>query len=80
MQARDENDVLERVREAVAKSRHLQCQGGGSKRDVGAPIDEADVIDLRGLHGIVEYDPSELVLTARAGTPLHRKHSGPNQS
>lgn len=69
MQARDENDVLERVREAVAKSLRLQCQGGGSKRDVGAPIDEADVIDLRGLHGIVEYDPSELVLTARAGTP-----------
>ncbi|MBU3673002.1 MAG: glycolate oxidase subunit GlcE [Sinobacteraceae bacterium] len=71
MRPGSENEVLELVREAMARSRRLELRGGGSKRQIGAPldnVDEIDVLELTGLHGIVDYDPSELVLTVRAGT------------
>lgn len=48
----------------------LRLRGGGSKDAVGAPTPDATVVDLRGFSGIVAYDPPELILTVRAGTPL----------
>ena len=65
----DENEVVEIVRAAMAQSRRLQWCGGGSKRDIGAAEEDSALVDLRGLQGIIDYDPSELVLTVRAGTP-----------
>ena len=49
--------------------RPLEPVGGGSKRQIGKPV-AADVLDLSALEGIVDYEPAELVLSARAGTPL----------
>jgi len=72
MRPDNESEVVARVREAMARSRRLELRGSGSKRSIGAPveeIDEVDVLELTGLQGIVDYDPSELVLTVRAGTP-----------
>jgi len=53
---------------AVAGTR-LELRGGGSKAEIGGPRD-ATVVDMRGFNGVVDYDPPELVLTVRAGTPL----------
>jgi glycolate oxidase FAD binding subunit len=53
----------------AADERPLEPIGTGSKRAIGRPI-EADLLDLSRLTGIVDYRPSELVLTARAATPL----------
>lgn len=47
----------------------LEIRGGGTKALVGAPR-EAKVLDIRGLSGVIDYDPAELVITLRAGTPL----------
>lgn len=47
----------------------LEPIGTGSKRCIGQPVD-AVALDLSALTGLVEYEPAELVLTARAGTPL----------
>jgi glycolate oxidase FAD binding subunit len=69
MRPTDENELVEIVRDAMTRSRRLEFRGGGSKGDIGAPVDDAAVLDMRGLRGIVDYDPSELVLTVRAGTP-----------
>jgi len=66
LRARDADDVAAIVAGAV---RPLEPVGGGSKRAVGRPM-EADVLDLAELAGIVAYEPAELVLTARAATPL----------
>jgi glycolate oxidase FAD binding subunit len=63
---RDAADVAAIVAGAV---RPLEPLGAGSKRRIGKPVD-ADVLDLRALDGIVGYEPAELVLTARAATPL----------
>ena len=63
---RDAADVATIV---AGATRALEPLGGGSKRDIGKPV-AADVLDLSALAGIVDYEPAELVLTARAATPL----------
>ena len=63
-------EKLERiVASAAALGRKLELRGGGSKADIGAPR-QAEVVDMSGFSGILDYDPAELVLTAHAGTPL----------
>ena len=62
-------DLVERVRAARADKTPLDIQGGGTKAFYGeAPRGEP--LDVTGLAGISSYEPSELVVTARAGTPL----------
>jgi glycolate oxidase len=58
------------VQEAVRAYAQLTIRGGGTKSGMGAPVDGAAVLDMRGLSGIVEYEPNEFVFTALAGTPL----------
>ncbi len=61
--------LAERVRAAAAGRCALQIRGAGTKDFHGeAPVGE--LLDLRGYRGIVGYEPSELVITARCGTPL----------
>ncbi len=59
----------ERVRQAAAQKRPLRLKGGGSKDFYGGPL-AGEILDTRAYAGIVSYDPTELVVTARAGTPL----------
>ncbi|SUA91896.1 glycolate oxidase subunit GlcE [Pandoraea pulmonicola] len=62
-------DIRERVLAATAGGMPLDIQGGGTKRWYGqTPVGEP--LDMRAYRGIVSYDPAELVITARAGTPL----------
>ncbi|MFJ2993094.1 glycolate oxidase subunit GlcE [Pandoraea sp. NPDC087047] len=61
--------IRERVLAATASGVALDIQGGNTKRWYGeTPAGEP--LDVRGYRGIVSYDPAELVITARAGTPL----------
>ena len=63
-------EELERIiGDAAASGRRLELRGGGSKAEVGAPR-EAEIVDMTGFAGVVEYDPAELVLTCGAGTLL----------
>jgi glycolate oxidase FAD binding subunit len=62
--------VVEQVREAAASGRALRIRGGDTKAFYGAPTAAEEELDTRPLSGILDYEPSELVLTARAGTPL----------
>lgn len=61
--------LIERIRAAHENHSPLIIQGGGSKTFYGN-ADEGEVISTRVLTGVVDYQPKELVLTARAGTPL----------
>ena len=69
---RPESDaqVVEAVAWAGANARRLDVRGAGSKAAIGRPIGADLVLDLSGLTGVLDYAPAELVLTARAGTPL----------
>jgi glycolate oxidase FAD binding subunit len=66
--------TVEQVREVVAwaaaEEVPLDVVGGGSKRPLGRPAQARHGLDLSGLTGITLYEPEELVLAARAGTPL----------
>lgn len=64
------SDLVAVVADAGAAGRRLDLRGGGSKRAVGAPVPDADILDMTGFSGVVDYDPAELVLTVGAGTPL----------
>lgn len=57
------------VENATARRQPLQLRGGGTKAWYGQQH-LGDVLDTRPYHGIVAYDPAELVITARCGTPL----------
>ena len=59
----------ERVRAAAADKTPLRIRGGGSKDWYGQRL-EGEILDTRGYRGIVDYEPTELVITARCGTPL----------
>jgi glycolate oxidase FAD binding subunit len=58
-----------RIRAAAAASSPLRIRGGGTKDWYGQAL-EGDVLDTRAYTGIVSYEPTELVVTARCGTPL----------
>ncbi|MPZ42361.1 MAG: glycolate oxidase subunit GlcE [Betaproteobacteria bacterium] len=59
----------ERIREAAAAGEPLCIRAGGSKDFYGG-IRQGALLDTSDYRGIVEYEPTELVLIARAGTPL----------
>ena len=61
--------LIDAVRSAAAESRTLRLRGGGTKDFWGEPL-RGEVLDTRGYHGIISYEPSELVVTVRCGTPL----------
>jgi glycolate oxidase FAD binding subunit len=63
--------LQQQVLNAFSNNTPLNIQGGGSKDFLGnAKLSGALPVDVSQLRGIVEYDPRELVLTARSGTPL----------
>ena len=63
------NSLIEAVRQAGAEGRTLRLRGGGSKDFWGQGL-SGDVLDTRAYQGIVSYEPSELVVTVRCGTPM----------
>ena len=64
------DEVLEAVRWAAAEEAPLEIAGHGSKRGIGRPLQTEHTLDLSKLSGVTLYEPEELVLSARAGTPL----------
>ena len=58
-----------RVRQAAQTGTPLRIRGGGSKDFYGQSL-SGDVLDMAAYSGVVSYEPSELVVTVRAGTPL----------
>lgn len=63
-------EVLDTVRWAAAENSPLEVVGHGSKRGIGRPLQGEHVLDLSKLAGITLYEPEELVLSAKGGTPL----------
>ncbi|KAF0254589.1 glycolate oxidase subunit GlcE [Pseudomonas putida] len=61
--------LVDQVNQALASNTPLRIQGGGSKVFLGRQV-EGTPLDTRAHRGIVTYDPTELVISVRAGTPL----------
>ena len=61
--------MAERIRAAAQSGQPLRLRGGGTKDFYGNEL-IGETFDTRAYAGIASYEPSELVVTARAGTPL----------
>ncbi len=68
--ADDSAQLSDRVRAALgAGSGALRIRGGGSKDFYGQAL-QGELLDTRAHAGVIAYEPTELVITARCGTPL----------
>jgi glycolate oxidase FAD binding subunit len=61
--------LVDRIRAAAAQGSPLRIRGGGTKDFHGESL-QGELLETAELRGIVNYEPSELVVTVRAGTPL----------
>ena len=70
LQPRDAKDVEAAVQWVLAEGKAAEIVGHGSKRAIGRPAQTDLTLDLSALSGITLYEPEELVLSAKAATPL----------
>lgn len=64
-----ESEVVNIVGAAMAGGGSLSIRSGGSKSGIGKPV-ESPILDMSRLCGVVDYEPNELILKIRPGTPL----------
>ena len=62
-------DIVKRIKSAASAGTMLRIRGGGTKDFYGQSL-QGEILDTTGLTGISSYEPSELVVTVKAGTPL----------
>lgn len=67
---RTADEVTDALRWALAAGEAFEVVAAGTKRALGRPVEAPHRLDTSALSGIVSYEPSELVLTVRAGTPM----------
>jgi glycolate oxidase FAD binding subunit len=65
-----EQDACEIITEAAARRRPLALSGGATKAEIGRPAQTEATLCSTALAGVTLYEPAELVIAARAGTPL----------
>ena len=61
--------IVERIKTAASTGTPLRIRGGGTKDFYGQSL-QGEILDITSLNGITSYEPSELVVTVKAGTPL----------
>ena len=66
----DERDLVQAVRDLALAKRPARIVGGDTKERIGRPSDLAARLSVRNITGVTLYEPSELVIGAKAGTPL----------
>ena len=66
----DAAEVEQAIKEAIAAGTTLEIVGHGGKRVIGRAAQWDMTLDLSALSGVTLYEPAELVLSAKAGTPL----------
>jgi glycolate oxidase FAD binding subunit len=70
LKPRDQKDIVGALEWALAEGKTFEVLGHGSKRAIGRAAQTDHTLDVSGLSGIVLYEPDELILSAKAGTPI----------
>src|SRR3982074_3654105 len=70
LKPRDAKDVEAAVQWALAESKTFEIVGHGPKRRIARAAQWDLSLDLSDLSGVTLYEPEELVLSAKAGTPI----------
>ncbi len=63
-------EIAEIVKVAATNREPLEILGNGTKRGIGRPMSMPHRLSTARLDGIVLYEPEELILSVKAGTPL----------
>lgn len=63
-------ELCDRIRACASGRKAVRVRGGGTKDFYGGAPRADETIEMSGWSGVVAYEPKELVLTVRAGTPL----------
>ena len=66
----DEREFARVLAEASAAGTPLEVMGAGTKQKIGRPMQTAANVSSKAMRGITLYEPSEMVMAARTGTPL----------
>ncbi|HRE20103.1 MAG TPA: glycolate oxidase subunit GlcE [Rhabdaerophilum sp.] len=66
----NEAEAIEAMRDALAGNMPIRIAGGETRGGIGRPVQSAMTVSTAALKGITLYEPSEMVIGARAGTPL----------
>ncbi len=66
----DETDLAALVADAAGRRAPLAVEGGGTRHGLGRPVQASASVSTRAMRGITLYEPSEMIIAARAGTPL----------
>jgi glycolate oxidase FAD binding subunit len=67
---RGEQELSGLIADAVSKTVPLEICGAATKATIGRPLQVGARVSMRELRGITLYEPSELVISAKSGTPL----------
>ncbi len=70
LKPRDVAEVEQAVQWALGNGKTFEVVGHASKRGIGRAAQWDATLDLSGLSGVTLYEPEELVLSAKAGTPI----------
>ncbi|OJU26345.1 MAG: FAD-linked oxidase [Alphaproteobacteria bacterium 64-6] len=65
-----ERELQRLIIDAVRAEMPVEVLGAGTKRNIGRPVNAGLAITTASLRGVTLYEPTELVMGARAGTPL----------
>ena len=71
----DEREFSRVLAEAAATGAPLEVSGGGTKQGIGRPMQTAANVSAKAMRGVTLYEPTEMVMSARAGTPLSQIES-----
>ena len=63
-------EIEQIVRDALQNETPLQVTGYGTKKNLGGRVLARDELSLSAHSGVTDYQPEELVMVARSGTPL----------
>ena len=66
----DEAEVEAAVHDAMSSKTPIEIQGGGTRAGFGRPVQAARTLTTERLVGVTLLEPAELVVSARAGTPV----------
>ena len=67
-----EETIAEAIKHCYKKNVPLEISGLGSKKNIGKNFQSQKTLDLSNYSGIIKYEPEELYLKVKSGTPINQ--------